>query len=531
MNRRIYFPWTVVIVTLFYTFGQVPMALADGQTFAPAINSINVVQPYEIASLESGLLRATDIITVLKIEPLKPYAIGEHPIAVVHLTTLSGKPIPKQLIRVFAYKNLKAQGVTDSTGTARIPLRWNFQVGTYDFTVVFIGGKDSKFTFSKAFGKLIIEPAQVQVQTVPPLAGLRFLFNNQTFVSDENGLIKIVANKIGTYRLEVMPFENNNLDARVEFSRWNKEVYVPYLDVRIPSKSIIEAGFLISYPVSYQFVEPTGKLVDPTRISEMTLRAEGTTYEFKDSGPHWLPAYRLERRIGRNLEVLNVNYSFQKVTIDGANVLNQGQQRFQVNSPNDVWQVQLLLYSAHFSVLDALFHTPIGSSGIQLEYPNGLTKEIHFAQNSELEVPSLARGLYKAKVIGATGSSPVTPLFLSRDQNVELLVITHRDMLIIFGIPTLIALILLLVGRTRLLFVLWWPFSRIFQKRKKPVNVISIHSNIISDLTTSVSTVGIHSNMSNPAVTESASSSEKMNKIALAGKSRHRARRRNNVND
>jgi hypothetical protein len=506
------------------------MVLADGQTIAPAINVIRVSQPLEITSLRGGLLRTADFTTVLKIEPLKPFAIGEHPVVVAHLTTPSGKPIPKQLIRVFSYKNHRAQGVTDSTGPARIPLRWNFQVGTYDLHVVFIGDKTSKFTFSEAFGTLIIVPAQMTVRTVPPLAGIRFLFNNQTLVSDEKGLINIKVNKIGTYRLEVLPLEKNNSAAHVEFSRWNKEVYVPYLDVRIPSKSPIEAGFLISYPVSYQFFEPTGKLVDPTRISEMTLRAQGTTYQFKDSGPHWLPAYRLERRIGRKLELLNVNYSFQNVTIDGTNVLNQGQQRFQVSSPNDVWQVQLLLYSAHFSALDAIFHTPIGSSGVQLDYPNGLTKVIHFGQNSDLEVPSLARGLYNAKVIGATGSSPLTPLFLSRDQNVELLVISHRDMEILFGIPVLIALILLLVGRTRLLYVLWWPFSKIFQKGMKPVNIISIHPDVISDMTTPVLTADIHSNMSNPIVTEPASSSEKMAQNASATKARHRAkRRRNNV--
>jgi hypothetical protein len=298
--------------------------------------------------------------------------------------------------------------------------------------------------------------------------------------------------------------------------------------VRIPSNSSIEAGFLISYPVSYQFVEPTGKLVDPNRISAMTITGEGTTYEFNDAGSHWLPAYRLERRIGRNLELLNVNYAFQKVTIDGANVINQGQQRFQVSSPNDVWQVQLLLYSAHFSALDAIFQTPIKSSGVQLEYPNGLKKEIRFSQNSELDVSSLARGLYNAKITGATGSSPLTPLFLSQDQNVELLVISNRDKLIIFGIPVFIALILLLVGRTHLLSVLWWPFLQIFRKGMKPVNILSNYSNIISDATPApLSMADMDSNLPNPIVTESTSSPlEKEKKNALTGKSRYRAKHR-----
>jgi hypothetical protein len=188
----------------------------------------------------------------------------------------------------------------------------------------------------------------------------------------------------------------------------------------------------------------------------MTVRGVGTTHTFEGAGPIWLPANRLTRRIGERLESEEILYYFRDVTIDGANVINKGEQRFRIR-PDDVWPVQVLLYSAHFSARDAMFGFPIGK-GIELTYPDGRKEEFFFdSSNAEIVIPSLARGSYSARIIGIGGSAPPTPVHLSRDQSIELVMLSYLDMGVILGIPLAIALTFFFIGRPRWYHVLRHP--------------------------------------------------------------------------
>jgi len=179
----------------------------------------------------------------------------------------------------------------------------------------------------------------------------------------------------------------------------------------------------------------------------MTVRGVGNTFTFDKAGPIWLPANRLTRRVGERLESEEILYYFREILVDGANVVNKSEQRFRIR-PDDVWPVEVLLYSARFSARDAMFRFPIGK-GIALTFPDGHTEEFLFtdSENAEVEVTSLARGSYSARIIGAGGSAPPTPVHLSRDQNVELLMLSYLDITLIIGIPLLIALAFFFIGR------------------------------------------------------------------------------------
>jgi len=137
------------------------------------------------------------------------------------------------------------------------------------------------------------------------------------------------------------------------------------------------------------------------------------------------------------------------VIIDGSNVVSQAQQRFYVH-PNDVWTVKLLLYSAGFTARDALFRFPIGT-GIHMEYPDGDVKTFNFNSNQEYTSTGLARGIYRVTVIGAKGFAPPTPIALSRNQDVELMVFSYLDMSILGAIGVVLALGLLFFGRPHLM--------------------------------------------------------------------------------
>jgi transposase-like protein len=182
---------------------------------------------------------------------------------------------------------------------------------------------------------------------------------------------------------------------------------------------------------------------------------------FLDGQPHWLQSSRVSRGTD-GLEETKILYSVVSVVVDGANVVSEAQQRFYVQ-PNDVWPIKLMLYSARFTARDALFHFPIGS-GIRLDYPDGRSQEFLFDSNDELEIRSLARGLYHVTVTGAKGIAPPTPLALSRDQDMQLLVLSNVDLSVMFAVAASLALGLLFFGRPHLLtFLVRLPF--LFRKR------------------------------------------------------------------
>ena len=393
----------------------------------------------------------------LTLEPLPPLVVGDHPTIVAHLTAEVGQPIPNQPIIIFIDGKRRGEGRTDSRGIASIILKYKFEAKTYHVLAVYPGIVSIGVNRATAELGMVFEPARSAIYTVPPVPGAKFKLNNQTIVADENGIANVEVNTSGVYTLEVLPINEEALpvNIRMEFARWNDNVFTQQRSVYFPRTRRLEVGFTVSYQVSQEFYDTTGDPVDPSRIDSLTVRGVGNTFTFDKAGPIWLPANRLTRRIGERLESEEILYYFREITVDGANVVNKSEQRFRIR-PDDVWPVQVLLYSARFSGRDAMFRFPIGK-GIELTYADGHVEEFLFDENAEVVVPSLARGSYSARIIGAGGSAPPTPVHLSRDQNVELLMLSYLDISLIVGIPLLIALAFFFFGRPYWLKVIRHP--------------------------------------------------------------------------
>jgi len=253
-----------------------------------------------------------------------------------------------------------------------------------------------------------------------------------------------------------MDQDNLPANTQMQFARWNDNVFTPNRTVYFPRARRLEAGFLINYQMNQKFYDTTNQPVDPKRVSSMVIGGIGNTYTFNKAGPVWLPFNRLTRRISEHLESQEIVYYFRSVTIDGANVINRSEQRFHIR-PDDTWPIEVLLYSAHFTARDAMFHFPIGK-GIELTYPDGHKEQFLFrADDKQIVIPSLARGSYSAKIIGVGGSAPPTPIYLSRDQDVELLMLSYLDIALVIGIPLSIALAFFFIGRPYWLRVVRHP--------------------------------------------------------------------------
>jgi hypothetical protein len=282
------------------------------------------------------------------------------------------------------------------------------------------------------------------VRLVPPFAGARFALDGREFVSGEDGVAAVSVPTGGTHFLEALPVGQIG-DMRARFARWGDDVFSPRRRVDFADTTDMEVGYEISRPITFRFLDLDGKEVNPTRVSELTVRSSlGGVKRYEGIGPHWLQAGRVLRR-STGLQSKDLLYSIDSVMVDGSSVVHRAQQKFLV-SDGPVWGITLLLYSVRFRTEDAFFGSPIGSH-VVLKYPNGETRRLPLAENGTADVPSLARGNYLAHVDGP-GISPPVPVSVSRDfQEARLKVISYLD-LALFGLVLLgTAVALVLIGR------------------------------------------------------------------------------------
>jgi hypothetical protein len=144
-------------------------------------------------------------------------------------------------------------------------------------------------------------------------------------------------------------------------------------------------------------------------------------------------------------------------------VVSQAQQRFYVDQ-EDLWTIQVLLYSARFNARDALFGFPIGT-GILMEYPDGDVQSYSFDTDQGYTIDGLARGIYRVTVTGANGYAPATPIALSRDQDVELMVFSALDIGVLVSVGLFLSVGLLWLGRPYVFKQALAPVLRITSKR------------------------------------------------------------------
>jgi hypothetical protein len=383
--------------------------------------------------------------TTLTIRPLEPIPVGRRPTIDVSLVDDRGWPQGNKVVLLHLDGEQVRRARTEADGTAAIRISRDLDVGSYEVTAEFIGTRD--YLPARAATSIMVRPVVLTVETVPPAPGVRFALAGREFVTGEDGLARIEHTERGVVPLEILlePGTPLTADTRATFARWSDEVFQPARTIRISDDNRIAAGLSLSHQVTQRFFDLDGDSVSPARITSITFRvSNGATHTFGDGEARWLQASRVQRR-RTGLEPTPLQYSVESVMVDGTNVVNRYQQRFYPQA-DDVWDIELLLYSARFQARDAFFGFPAGS-GILLEYPDGRIESFPFGDAREAYVDSLARGLYGVKVAGVRGVAPFTPVALSRDQEVELKVLTALDIALALASGALLALGLLFYGR------------------------------------------------------------------------------------
>ncbi len=290
------------------------------------------------------------------------------------------------------------------------------------------------------------------VKTVPALQGLDFELGGHRYTTSKSGVATIPAAP-GTYRLVALPWRHSNRGIRVKFSRWGDDSFTPARTVTVDRSRTLEVGYGVSYLRGLSFYDCVGtedtdramtsgcsneetRPVSPSRVGIVVLaNIIGEKYVLRSDQRVWLEGSRVARRLN-GLEETVITYSVLHARVGGSDVVNQAQQRFylartariprgHVRLADKTFRIRLSLYDARFSTHDLLFRGPVGKY-LQLIYPDGREQNKRLV-DGKATLLSLPRGLYKVTVKTGSGLEMQVPVSLSKNQDMQLKVISYAD--------------------------------------------------------------------------------------------------------
>jgi hypothetical protein len=289
----------------------------------------------------------------------------------------------------------------------------------------------------KTLQAVIPHLSHVVIRTVPPVPGLPVTVSGVTHLTDPTGTVVFES-----------PTTSVQLSDRITLSEVSlpiagKQVEVtPIRLYRFPSGAQIALD--LSYPVHFSFANLTGLSGQPIRT--LTVRSmTGQTLDLAADRGSWLEGARAVPK-DTGLDVKTVDWSVQRVTYGGSNVVNESQQRFSPSKQSDV-VVTLLFYSFKLHVRDALFGFS-RTGTVELAYPNGRAQRYVLDRGGRMSLPVVPRGDYVVTVVGAGPHLPQA-LTVSRDQDVELSFFSWLDIGTVTGVVLALAVLLALIGRVR----------------------------------------------------------------------------------
>jgi hypothetical protein len=276
--------------------------------------------------------------------------------------------------------------------------------------------------------------AVVEIQTVPSLPGAAFLLDGRRLVADNQGIVRTsVTTGNALHSLSVATSTAEQSGRQMEFVRWgipgdSDENFKPAVTkLAIRHNVRIQAAYKVSYLVSYRLVDQSGAAVARSRAGQVALRGETGYVAVSNAGDKVrLPGIRLLSQNGA-VVAKELVYDVQRVMVDGSNVVQVGSQRFRPAQAQQL-DIPLQLRTAHFTAHDLLFQRPLGAS-LDVVYPNGRTRR-EALSGGQVTLESLARGNYRVQVNGA-GISFLRPIALSRNQYVDLPVISYLDLAVV----------------------------------------------------------------------------------------------------
>ena len=266
-------------------------------------------------------------------------------------------------------------------------------------------------------GPVSAEPKQIEVRTVPPLAGVELELDGE----------KTRTGADGTASFSTEDFRNAGerlvvIDDRVELP--TGDGYYEYSRTFGQSLNLALA-FDLYREVSFRFVTLQGRELTVDEIDTLQLKNSlGGRFEDVDrTAPVVVHANRVVSSPTGPV-IRDIVWSIDSVMVGSSNVVNRSEVRFTPATENAI-EVTTLFFDATFTVGDLFFGFATGDS-LLVEDPNGVVTDYPLVDGA-LALDDLPRGDYRVTVVGP-GLNLSRPVALSRNQEVDLALLSYLDL-------------------------------------------------------------------------------------------------------
>jgi hypothetical protein len=377
-------------------------------------------------------------------------SLGQDVTVTATLKTSRGAPLANEHVALFLDGTEIKSDRTDAQGGLSFVIvgRKLSQARAYSVQAVYTGSH--LYGPSSATASMTVLAAAIQVQTVPPLPGLRFTLGTQSATTGPDGVASLPVPQAGQYQLSADLNPNTSATAIVKasFVRWLDNVYTATRTIDVTGPATYTIGLRVAYRASIRYVNLDDQPVDPALIDQAvfsTGTGSGDVVLSDQVGAQdvWWTASSIAH-VSNSLIPTPITYRALSVKIHGADVVNRGQQAW-TPTENGVWTIQLLLYPMSVQARDAFFGMPV-SGQLQLKYPDGTTVTTPVDSSGTATFGDLPRGQYQLSLHPAA-ISPPSAVALSRPQDAVLRVITYLDVAVVAGGLIATVMILYAIGR------------------------------------------------------------------------------------
>jgi hypothetical protein len=290
---------------------------------------------------------------------------------------------------------------------------------------------------------LLLQPVAgtVVIDTVPATPGVSFRLGGATFTTDAKG------------RATGPVSDLNALSTRLALNTPDTSSGSSVALLRVasaaaggPFRRRLIAGLAVSRPVSLSFTDRTGQAVPADRVGTVVLAGDGKTVtvtaaQLQDHVALLAEKASLEHGVWTPQQV---TYAVTSVTVEGSDAVFAGQQRFNPNG-TDEWRIALSVFNVSVTVRDVLFGSRIASAAT-VTRPDGVQYAVQLDGDQPTVLRSLVRGQYVLTTKSAVAGARST-ILVSKNSDVELRVVTLRDVLVIAALTAAIAISVVLLGR------------------------------------------------------------------------------------
>jgi hypothetical protein len=307
----------------------------------------------------------------------------------------------------------------------------------------FVAVVDTASTVAQPISPIPDGPQTIQLVTVPTVVGATFSLDGVLITTGPDGLATLPLSAARDLnRLTLVDPGSGLSSGKAQFVRLT----------RAPDKDGVlraYALFKISRDVSFTFRDSLGNTLPTERVTSLTIKSSiGEAFTLTGDAlkhPISLPSERSVAFVNGESAMKEIYYSVQEVVISGSNTVFRSQQKF-FPIQTSHFEVETVFYTLTIKTSDSLFGFATGSN-IAIRWPDQHISKAPI-RNGQAVLPALQRGEYEMRIEGP-GLNTWRPISVSRDQTVELQLLSYLDGFVVLALLLAVATTCILVGRRR----------------------------------------------------------------------------------